>query len=70
MECYVVMCEDLTLDTNKVSQEGYRTLEEAQQFCKERTMEPEGGQYELNDSWVWGNWATSYRYVITLVRVK
>ena len=36
MKVYVILYEDLWLNNCKVSQKGYKTLKEAQQFCRQR----------------------------------
>lgn len=36
MKVYVILYQDLWLNTCKVSQEGYKTLSEAQTFCEKR----------------------------------
>ena len=75
MKVYVVLYQDLWLNTCKVSQEGYRTLSEAQAFCEKRLgmdVKPEnpaifvegtGGRY------IYSNGVTKDKYTIVEVAV-
>lgn len=72
---YVILYQDLWLNTCKVSQEGYKTLSEAQAFCEKRLgmdVKPEnpaifvevtGGRY------IYSNGVTKEKYTIVEVTV-
>ena len=63
MKVYVVLYQDLWLKTCKVSQEGYKTLEEAQAFCESRL-----GTCKKSD-YVYDTGITSTSYTIVEVTI-
>lgn len=67
MKVYVVLVNDYspgTYGTSKVSQQGYRTFEEAQSFCRSRSAE---SVTSCRNGWVY--WADATRYEIVEVTV-
>lgn len=70
---YVVLYQDLWLKTCKVSQQGYKTLEEAQTFCKNSLGVPEHPNnpalYQQFCGHVFGNGATQEKYTIVEVTI-
>ena len=75
MKLYVVLYEDLWLGTAKVSQEGYKTLKEAQQFCRQRVgldTNPQNLAVTVmgpGDDWVFIQGVTKQKYTIVEVSV-
>ena len=75
MKVYVILYQDLWLQTCKVSQEGYKTLFEAQEFCRARLGVDDYPDnlalYSRGDDggWVFGNSATKQQYTIVEVAV-
>ena len=75
MKVFVVLYQDLWLKTSKVSQEGYRTLEQAQQYCKvalgmdSHPNNPAFYQGGANNQYVFGNSVTKQRLTIVEVTV-
>ena len=67
MKVYVVLVDDYSPEgrgTSKVSQQGYRTLEEAQSFCRSRSAEHVSS---FRTGFVF--WADATRYEIVEVTV-
>lgn len=62
MKIYVVLYQDLWLKSCKVSQEGYRTLKEAQAFCLGRTGIEQKNDHEFYT-------ATKEKYTIVEVAI-
>lgn len=60
---YIILYQDLWLKTCKVSQEGYKTLEEAQAFCNSRLGVKPKNDYEYYTI------ATQEKYTIVEVTV-
>ena len=78
MKVYVILYQDLQLNTCKVSQEGYKTLSEAQTFCKKRLgmdVNPENPAIQItsfDNQFVYrerSNGATKEKYTIVEVTV-
>lgn len=76
MTVYVVLYQDLRLNTCKVSQEGYKKLSEAVDFCKSRMGVQSWADllaiYSSQSSegkWVFGNSATKQQYTIVEVTI-
>ena len=75
MKVYVILCEDLWLNTYKVSQEGYKTLEDARAFCRERVgltsdgTNPAAHAFCTENHWVYANSVTKDKYTIVEVTV-
>ena len=75
MKVYVILCEDLWLNTYKVSQEGYKTLEDARVFCRERVgltsdgTNPAAHAFCTENHWVYANSVTKDKYTIVEVTV-
>ena len=75
MKAYVVLYQDLWLNSCKVSQEGYKTLSEAQTFCEKRLgidVKPDNTAIcieDLGNRFVYGNIATKEKYTIVEVTV-
>ena len=75
MKVYVILYQDLWLNTCKVSQEGYRTLSEAQTFCEKRLgmdVNPENPAIFVegtSDKFIYGNGVTKEKYTIVEVTV-
>ena len=63
MKVYVVLYQDLWLKACKVSQEGYRTLKEAQAFCLGRVGIKQKNDYEFYTI------ATQEKYTIVEVTI-
>ena len=63
MKIYVVLYQNLWLEVCKVSQEGYRTLTEAQAFCLGRVDIKQRNDYEFY------NIATQENYTIVEVSI-
>lgn len=63
MKIHVVLYQNLWLEVCKVSQEGYRTLKEAQAFCLGRVGIKQRNDYEFY------NIATQENYTIVEVTV-
>lgn len=76
MKVYVILYEDLWLNTAKVSQEGYRTLSKAQKYCETSLgmdIHPENPAFYrggANNQYVFGNSVTKQRLTIVEVSVK
>ena len=72
MKFYVVLYQDLWLNSSKVSQEGYQYLWQAQKFCKSQLKWDEypdnPALYERNGH-VYGNSITKQKYTIVEVTV-
>ena len=72
---YVVLYQDLWLNTSKVSQEGYKTLEEAQTYCKVALgmdTSPDNPAFYrrgADNQYVFGNSVTKQRLTIVEVTV-
>ena len=70
---YVILYQDLWLKTCKVSQEGYKTLEEAQAFCKQQLGALEHPNnpalYQQMGGYIYGNGVTQEKYTIVEVTV-
>ena len=70
---YVILYQDLWLNTCKVSQEGYKTLSEAQSFCEKRLgmdIKPENPAIFVSDNQhVYSNGVTKDKYTIVEVTV-
>lgn len=67
MKIYVVLVEDYSSGnsgTSKVSQQGYKTFEEAQSFCSSRSAE---SVTSCRSGWVY--WADDTRYEIVEVSI-
>lgn len=67
MKVYVVLVDDYSPEghgTSKVSQQGYRTLEEAQSFCRSRSAEHVSS---FRNGFLF--WADATRYEIVEVTV-
>ena len=76
MRVFVILYQDLWLNTCKVSQEGYTTLEQAQRFCKERLgIVPEKSNPAIyisqspDGKYVFGNGVTQEKYTIVEVTI-
>ena len=75
MKVCVILYQDLRLTTCKVSQKGYKTLFEAQGFCRARLglddLPDNPALYSRGDDggWVFGNSATKQQYTIVEVTV-
>ena len=75
MKVYVILCEDLWLQTYKVSQEGYNTLAEAQAFCRDRvgikedSHNPAAYEFRTGPQWVYVNSVTKQKYIIVEVTI-
>ena len=75
MKVYVVLYQDLWLNTCKVSQEGYKTLYEAQTFCEKRlsmAVNPENPDIYVEgtgDKFIYGNSVTEEKYTVVEVTV-
>lgn len=75
MKLYVILYEDLWLNTAKVSQEGYKTLKEAQAYCR-KCVGLDTHPHNLavtvmgpGDDWVFIQNVTKQRYTIVEVSV-
>lgn len=66
MTVYVILYEDLWLNTSKVSQEAYSSLAEAQAFCEERV----GPNGTVINEHVYFTATTKQQYTIVEVTVK
>ena len=67
MKVFVVLVDDYSpgaRDTSKVSQQGYKTFEEAQSFCRSRSAE---NVTSCCSGWVY--WADATRYEIVEVTI-
>ena len=67
MKVYVVLVDDYSPEghcTPKVSQQGYKTLEEAQSFCRSRSAD---SVTSFRNGWLY--WADTTRYEIVEVTV-
>lgn len=67
MKIYVVLVEDYSSEaynTSRVSQQGYRTFEEAQSFCRSRFAKR---LTSCRSGWVY--WADATRYEIVEVSI-
>ena len=73
MKVYVILYQDLWLNTCKVSQEGYKTLSEAQTFCEQRLgmdVKPNNPAVFVSDNrYVYSNGVTKEKYTIVEVTV-
>ena len=73
MKVYVVLYQDLWLNTCKVSQEGYKRLQDAQEFCRNRLGVHEHPNnpalYQQMGGHVFGNGVTKEKYTIVEVTV-
>lgn len=72
LKVYVILYQDLWLNTCKVSQEGYKTLAEAQEFCKDRLgmhVYPNNPAFYGDDTWTFGNGVTKQKYTIVEVTI-
>lgn len=75
MKVYVVLYQDLWLNTAKVSQQGYKTLAEAQRYCEAALgMEaapnnPAFYRSGANNQYVFGNSVTKQKLTIVEVAV-
>ena len=75
MKIYVVLYQDLWLNTCKVSQEGYKTLSEAQTFCEKRLgidVKPDNPDIyieDLGNRFVYSNISTKSKFTIVEVTV-
>lgn len=73
MKVYVVLYQDSWLNTCKVSQEGYKRLQDAQAFCKkqlgalEQPTNP--ALYQQMCGYIYGNSVTKEKYTIVEVTV-
>ena len=69
---YVILYQDLWLNTCKVSQEGYKRLCDAQAFCKNRLgmyEHPNNPALYQQGEHVFGNGATKEKYTIVEVTI-
>ena len=69
---YVVLYQDLWLNTCKVSQEGYKRLCDAQAFCKNRLgmyEHPNNPALHQESEYIFSNGVTKERYTIVEVTV-
>lgn len=75
MKVYVILYKDFRLNTCRVSQEGYKTLSEAQTFCEKRlgidvsSKNPAIYIEDDGDKFVYGNIATKEKYTIVEVTI-
>lgn len=75
MKVYVILYQDLWLNTCKVSQEGYKTLSEAQTFCEKRLgmdVNPENPAIFVEgtgNKFIYSNAVTKDKYTIVEVTV-
>lgn len=75
MKVYVVLYQDFWLNTCKVSQEGYKTLSEAQTFCEKRLgmdvkpSKPAIYVEGIGTKFIYGNGVTKEKYTIVEVTV-
>ena len=74
MKVYVILYQDLQLNTCKVSQEGYKTLSEAQTFCEKRlSMDVNPAHVVVSDNQFvyreYSNGVTKEKYTIVEVTV-
>lgn len=75
MKVYVILHQDLWLNTCKVSQEGYKTLSEAQAFCEKRLgmdVKPNNPAIcvaNIGGKFVYSNGVTKDEYTIVEVTV-
>lgn len=75
MKMYVILYQDLWLNSAKVSQEGYKTLAEAQAYCRaslgmdSQPNNPAFYQGGANNQYVFGNSVTKQQLTIVEVTV-
>ena len=75
MKVYVILYQDLCLNSCKVSQEGYKTLSEAQAFCEKRLgmdVNPENPAIFVEgtgDKFIYSNAFTAEKFTIVEVTV-
>lgn len=75
MKIYVVLYQDLWLETCKVSQEAYKTLQEARMFCEMRLgiyLQPSNPAIYIKNEdnrFVYGNSVTKQQFTIVEVTV-
>lgn len=69
---YVILYQDLWLNTSKVSQEGYKRLCDAQAFCKNRLgmyEHPNNPALHQESEYIFSNGVTKERYTIVEVTI-
>lgn len=75
MKVFVVLYQDLWLNTSKVSQEGYKTLEDAQRYCitalgmDTHPNNPVFYRGGANNQYVFGNGVTKQKLTIVEVTI-
>ena len=72
MKAYVILYYDAWLNTHKVLQQAYKTLVEAQEFCKDRlgmNTYPSNPAICGDRVYTFGNGATKQYYVIVEVSI-
>ena len=72
MKVYVVLYQDLWLNTAKVSQQGYKNLQDAQAFCMNQLgvrEHPNNPALYQKGEYVFGNSVTKDKYTIVEVTV-